>query len=167
MKEVTRNFIFLPPTGHGSVGGKLERCNCGESGASVFQSFREQFGQLLECAFGLWRVVYGAVERRPTVVSVIVDFAFEFTAPGLKRAIELFNRLFRHAVVLDGVREIESRLDARQREVRACGGVGEESDAVKRSGGGDPVRTRSGDPHRHAAGDAVAKNAYGPIADSV
>src|SRR5262249_60069966 len=103
------------------------------------------------------------VRRSPTVICALVDFAFVSIAagaPGFERAVELLNRLFRHALVLDGVREIESRLDARQDEVRACWVVGEEPGTVERGGGGDSVRTRGCGPQCHWAGEAVADDAH-------
>src|SRR5262249_3360897 len=100
----------------------------------LLQCFGEQLRQLLESASSLVFVVNRTVRRSPTVISAIVDFAFVSIAagaPGFERAVELLNRLFRHALVLDGVREIEPRLDARQDEMRACGVIDEKPDAME------------------------------------
>src|SRR5262249_43838190 len=102
--------------------------------ASLLQCIPEQISQFLESAFGLGFVMDGAVRRGPTVISAFVYFALVSIAtrvPGFERTVELFNRLLRHAVVIDGVREIKSRLDARQDQMRACGAIGEKSYAVE------------------------------------
>ena len=70
-------------------------------------------------------------------------------------------------LVLDGVREIEPRLDTRQEEMRACRVVCEEPDAVKGSGGGDYVRARRRGSQRHRACEAMTDDAHRPLADRI
>src|SRR5262245_15801814 len=103
------------------------------------QTFRKQLRQFLETAFCLSFVIDGTVRRSPTVICAIGDFAFKFPAPNLEFRIDFFNRLQRHALILDSVREIESRLDSRQDEMRARRGIGEKPAAMERCGRGNSV----------------------------
>src|ERR1700722_5181660 len=125
----------------------------------LLQRAREQLRQFVERAIGLRLVVNRSVGRRPTVERAFVDFAFVFSAPRGKRSIELFDRLLRHAAIFGRVSEVESRLDARQHQMRARRFLAVETAAVERRHRGNFAGHRRSRAHRHRARETVANDA--------
>src|SRR5271157_3198870 len=85
----------------------------------VVEGFVEEFDELLEGSVGLRLVEDRAVGCGPAMEGSLVGLALVVAAPGFEGLLEVGDVFGGHALVLDGVTEVEAGFDLRKDEVGA------------------------------------------------